>query len=164
MDKSLSDNDILNFLPNCKIIKYNELSNYDNINNLLNSSKFIIILYETKMNYGHWCCIFLNNKNNIEFFDSYGCIPDLQLKYIPTVFRKQNNELFPHLTWLLINCNNKIEYNNYKFQKNKKGINTCGRWCVVRCILSDLNIDEFYKLFKKYKNKDKIITELTYII
>lgn len=162
MNKSLSDIEISEALDNnCKVITYIELSKYKNIDQLLSNKKYIIILYETMQNYGHWCCLFKTNKDTIEFFDSYGVLPDDELKYAYKFFRKKNNMILPHLTFLLLFCPYKVEYNNYKFQKKGPNIATCGRWCIVRCLFSDYNIDEFYKLFKKYKNKDKVVLYLT---
>ena len=131
------------------------------INSLLANEKYIVILYETRKHYGHWCCLFRNNKNNIEFFDSYGIFPDDELKYATKSFRKKNNMMWPHLTYLLLSCPYKIEYNNHKFQKMSRKISTCGRWCLIRCLLSAVDIDNFYKLFKKYKDKDKVALFLT---
>jgi hypothetical protein len=44
-----------------------------------------------------------------------------------------------------------------------RGIATCGRWSVARCILKDLPLDEFIKLFKvKGYTPDDIVAKLTY--
>lgn len=162
MNKSLTGIEIEKALNNnCKIITYSKLSNFDDIDSVIGSKKYVVILFETRKYYGHWCCLFKNNKGSIEFFDSYGIMPDDELKYSSKVFRKNNNMFLPHLTYLLLVCPYNIEYNNYKFQKMKKNISTCGRWCIVRCLLSDINIDDFYDLFKKYKDKDKVAVYLT---
>jgi hypothetical protein len=158
INKSLSNFEISEGLgKNANIIKYSELSKYNNIDDAFNNKKHLILLFETVKNYGHWCCLIKRGKKNIEFFDSYGIMPDEQLKYTVPVFRKENNMLLPHLTYLLLMCKYNVEYNNYKFQK---GFTTCGRWVIVRCILSDIGIDDFAKLFLR-KDSDKFITKLT---
>jgi hypothetical protein len=157
---SLSNIDISKLLNNkCKIITYQELTKYNNIEILLKEKKFIILLYESTRNYGHWCTFFINKDNNIEFFDSYGIMPDFELKFSDNIFRKHNNMLLPHLTVLLINSKRDIEYNNYKLQGEKT--QTCGLWCVFRCLTSkNKNIDDFYDLFKNVKNKDKLLIKI----
>lgn len=162
MDYSLSGENINNALNNKSYtITYKELFEFKNIDDLLKLAKYIIILYETTENYGHWCALFKNNKDSIEFFDSYGIMPDDELKFSKKVFRKSHGFDFPHLTSLLIDCPYNIEYNDHKFQKKGPNVATCGRWCILRCLLSDFDIDKFYLLFKKYKNKDKLAVFLT---
>ena len=166
MDYSLNGEDIYNALGgNCKILSYKKLSEYKNIDNLLSNGP-VIILYETTKNYGHWCSIWMNKKKSIEFFDPYGIIPDLELKYSSKVFRKQNGTDFPHLTALFIICTYNIEYNNYKLQKMDKNISTCGRWNINRILNKNKSVDEYAKyildLCKKYKlKKDDLIVKLT---
>lgn len=159
MNKSLTDKDIKYAIGNCIILKYSDLSKFLHINELF-IKKFVIILFETKFNYGHWCLLFKNTRNSIEFFDSYGLMPDSQLKYISSVFRKHNNMIYPHLTYLLLFCSNKIEYNNHIFQKSKNNIATCGRWVILRCLFYNYNIDEFYEIIKSKKKKNKTLDHL----
>jgi hypothetical protein len=165
MDYSLSGLDIENVLKKfnkkCYLTLYKNLIKYNTIDELLREARYIIILYETTKNYGHWCCLFKNNKNSIEFFDSYGIRPDDELKYSTELFRKKNKMNFPLLTYLLLECPYNIEYNQYKLQKMTKDISTCGRWVLLRCLLSNFNIDNFYKIFKNVKNKDKATVIMT---
>jgi hypothetical protein len=65
----------------------------------------------------------------------------------------------------------KLIYNKTKFQKEQKGINTCGRWCISRLSLflsDDLDLHEFTKLIKTKTKQlkmtnDKFITFLVTI-
>lgn len=161
---SLSNFEISKALNNdAEILKYSELSEFSNIKDAFRKKKFLILLYETSENYGHWCCLFMRDRNTIEFFDSYGIMPDDELKFIRESFRIENGSLFPHLTFLLLESNFKIEYNNHKFQRkstNKSKISTCGRWVIVRCVLHKLTIDQFAEMFLR-KNSDELITKLT---
>lgn len=163
MDYSLSTNDIYEKIGrnNVDIITYQELSKINDIDQLFNNVRNVVILFETRDNYGHWCLIFKTNWNSIEFFDSYGFKPDAELKFIDSYFRLKNNMEYPHLTQLLLDSKYNIEYNNHRLQSKIGNINTCGRWVVCRIILSDLNSDEFYNIFKKFKKKDEIVLKLT---
>lgn len=167
MDKTLSNGDIENFLghkPN--LITYKELKKYDDIDKVLGKYGYVIILYETKQNFGHWTLIFKRNKNTIEHFDSYGLKPDDELKFIKTLFKITNGTYQPYLTYLLLKSGYKIEYNEFPFQQMKQNINTCGRWILLRLKNKDLDIYEFKKMLdknlKKYKLKsyDELVTKL----
>ena len=81
MDKSLSGAEILMALKgDCNLITYDEIPNYSNITELMGKGKKCVLLYKTSENFGHWCCIY-EHKGTIYFFDSYGFIPDEQLKF-----------------------------------------------------------------------------------
>ena len=76
---SMSGQDIENYLPNCKMIEYNDLADYNEITDLLTKPiDFVIILIETTSdNVGHWVTV-LKYGNTIEFFNSYAEAPDVQ--------------------------------------------------------------------------------------
>ena len=88
MEIPLSDDDIKKFIPN--VIVYSELKDFSP--KTLFSSLPIIILYETSPNNGHWTLLH-ETVEGIEFFDSYGGLPDEELKFI------HNNQ--PHGSKLL---------------------------------------------------------------
>ncbi len=161
--KSLSGEEVLMICDNkAKMYTYPELVKFNNIDDLLKPYGAIIILYLTKENYGHFCCIFKQNKTTISFFDSYGYLPDDQLKFAPMHFRKSHDQYYPHLTYLMYNSNYKIDYNNHVLQSSKKDIATCGRWTGVRILLRNLTNDEFADLFLDEKIKpDSLVTALT---
>lgn len=162
----LSNLDIYNFFNNkVNIYSYKELSNYNDLEDLFNNYNKVFILYEFYENYGHWC-VLCKNINNIYFFDPYGIFPDKELKFSDYGFRKDNNMLVPHLTYLLLKSNKNIHFNNHKFQSFSTGISTCGRWCIIFCILfNNFSIDEIYSYFKNKKiNMDEYVTKLTFFI
>lgn len=161
MNYSLSNGDINKLLDGkCNIMSYDQLSKYDNIDSAMGKYGALILLYQTKQNYGHWCCVFKRNNNTIEFFDPYGLFPDDELEFVPKNMRKVLNEDYPHLTWLLYNSGyKKIDYNSKQLQKFKGDVNTCGRHCAVRIMLRNLPIDEYIKFLGK--DPDKKVLELT---
>lgn len=166
MNKSLSS---LDLLKNCgndmKIVSYPDLINYNSINQLFGNKKCIILLYLTKKNYGHWTLI-TKHPNYYEHFDSYGVEPDKELLFTNVHFRLNNNMFYPLLSYLYYKSKKPIHYNPIRLQAMKKGVATCGRWCLVRYYLKNKypNVDDFAKLFKNIKNKDKKIVELTKFI
>lgn len=160
MDYPLSKKDIERYFGGkIKVILYDELKNYKTVHDLLKPYNRVCILYYWKKFSGHWVCCFLNKNNRVEIFDSFGSFPDDTLKQINMNFRKDTNQDFKHLTQILYNGNNSIEYNDKKLQDAKAS--TCGRWCIYRMKRNDLSIEQFNDLFKNIKNKDNKIISLT---
>lgn len=157
--KALSNTEISSLLNGkVKVLTYPELAQYNDIDELLDPYGCAIILYMTRKNFGHWIALIKQGKNLIEHFDSYGIKPDNELKFIKSHMREELDEEYPHLTYLLYHSPYKLSFNQYKLQKTDKGISTCGRWSASRCLLKDLPLDEFVKLFKvpKYSTDDMV--------
>jgi hypothetical protein len=151
-----------------KIIKYSELQNYNTITELLPELfDYRFILIEEQENTGHWTVI-ARNKNNIYYFDSYGVKPDGEWQYISYFIRKMLNEETNQLTILLNSAKKEgfnVESNKVKYQSDKKGINTCGRYCimVVKCIEKGYDMNNIERLLdegcSKYNcNYDILVT------
>lgn len=162
--KALSNDEISYLLDGkVKVLTYPELSKYKNIDQLLKPYGCAIILYQTRKNFGHWIALIKQGPNIIEHFDSYGIKPDNELKFVKSNMRRELGQDYPHLTYLLYHSPYQLSYNQYKLQKMKKNISTCGRWSVARCILKDMPLDEFAKLFKvKGLTPDDVVSMLTY--
>ncbi len=164
---ALTDEDIRNLLDDkIKIVPYPDLINYESIDELLEPYDAVALLFEIKPKQGHWVLIHRLPNGHIEFFNSYGGrggeggYPDDCLDYVPKRYRKESNQDFPHLTQLLYECPDKIDYNQYQFQSDDPNIKTCGRWVSIRRILNDITLKDFSKIFKK-ENGDEIVTFLT---
>ena len=85
---SMSDEDIRYYLPNARLVLYNELKNKKKIEKLLPKHKsYIILLYPviSTMN-GHWCCLTRFN-STIEYFSSYGTVPDVEFTWSTSKFK-----------------------------------------------------------------------------
>lgn len=159
-----SDSDILELCDNdTKIYKYGELSKLNNIDEAFGLYDNIVILYETKPNYGHWVCLLKTNKQGIlEYFDPLAYKLDDILNYIDNDFKKLSNQNIPHLSRLIYNSGYKVIENKYKIQKEIDDISTCGRHVSMRIILKNYPLNEYLKLFKNNKlNPDEIVTYLT---
>jgi len=149
VDKPLSGNDIISVVQknggDTGLIKYGQLKKVGDIMNVLKND-CCVILYETKKNFGHWCCLIETNFGNekvLEFFDPYGMIMDDELKY--SSYSGKN----PRLLQLLYDCDLPISYNHHKFQKMKDGVSTCGAWCALRIINKGLSLEQFNNKYGK---------------
>jgi hypothetical protein len=170
MEYSLSGEEVLKLCDNkAKLVIYEELYNYKTLDELLHPWGSVILLYEFKRDsngdsHGHYVC--LNNvpDGSIEHFDSLGYRPDEELKEIGITpeFAKKSRQDKQYLLRLLIDSGYPISYNEYHLQQDKKGINTCGRWCGIRTFLKNLSLDKFAGLFMNKKlPSDLLITILT---
>ena len=165
---SMTGQDIESYLPNCKMIEYNDLADYKEITDLLTKPiDYVIILIETTAdNVGHWVCVLLYN-NTIEFFNSYAEAPDFQKNnFISKAKNIEFGQTQNYLSNLLVKSNFNIVYNKLQLQKYSNGSTTCGRWVVFRilCLLNqNMDLKQFLefmiKLKIKFKNKsfDKIV-------
>lgn len=136
-----------------KVLKYSELADIKDINELLpNCPDYRIILTESKRNEGHWCCIMryinpITKRETIEWFDSYSGRPDSELKFIPKFIRKQLGQDENHLSRILKTVKPPLEilYNATQYQTLHDGVNTCGRWCILRLIMFHIgySLEEF---------------------
>lgn len=172
MAKFISSDDLVKYFgPNFqkKIIKYSELQQYNNIEQLLNNNDYKIVLIEQKINSGHWTCILRYDKT-IEWFNSYGLMPSIDLNYNG---KEQNEMLGQGIKYLNILLNEatkryNIIYNKEKLQELNNDISTCGRWCILRILMFKyfkFNLEQFLKFIdlmkKKYNaSSDYIVTML----
>lgn len=165
---ALSNYEINNILNDkTKILTYKALPQFNDINQILEPYKNFIMLYMSRPNYGHWICV-IKHPDRIEFFDPYGGknTPDEELNMINDEVKEITNQNYPYLSQLLYDSNYPIEYNNYKFQEHKKGINTCGRHCIVRVLFKKLLLDDYHDLMTHLCNKlnmnyDQLVTYIT---
>ena len=135
---SMTDEDILYYLPNARLVLYDELKN-KKIEKLLQKHKsYIILLYPviSEMN-GHWYCLTRFN-STIEYFSSYGTVPDVEFNWPTSKFQDHPR----YLSEILNKSKLRVVYNDIAFQSMKNGISTCGAYTVFRILtLLELNAD-----------------------
>lgn len=166
LEKSLNPNEIYMIckIP-FKLILYSDMHKFTNIDQLFGNNKFIIILYEYQKNIGHYVLLFKFDNATIEYFDSVYLFPDLVLKKLPQQLRISLNENKSYLVDLLIKSNYNLEYNNIHLQSHNSKISTCGRWCALRIMNSELTIEEFNNIFlNKSMSPDLLCSLITYDI
>lgn len=151
----LTDGDLERYFgsgKNSEVMKYNELANYRTIDELLPLPiDFRIVLVEQEKNIGHWVC-FLKYKNIIESFNSYGKDIDKQKDTFGKIKNTILGQHTDYLTHLVKKSKYKYVINKTPFQSAEEGINTCGRWCILRIIaMKDLfmDLEEFKKMIIK---------------
>jgi len=156
----LDDSEIRKYLPDAKIIKYNQLSRYNMLTQLLpQETDYVIILYEDSPNSGHWVCLLRYNKGpkgTFEFFDPYGNTPDKQLTWTSRQNRQKLGQGRKLLTPLLNCAVQDVVYNPIKYQQDGGEINDCGRHCVfrIKCLLDKgMDLDAYFEYMKQLENK-----------
>lgn len=159
IEEPMDDSEIKHYLPETPILTYSNLTNYDNLEELLpDNNSYIIILYQEEPNKGHWVAL-LKYNDMFEYFDSYAHTIDKPLEWIPLGIRKELDQDTKHLTKLLKKSGKKYIYNKTKYQSDNPTIATCGRHCVFRILNNkenNLNCDEYKELMEKLKNKMKL--------
>lgn len=160
--KALSDSELIKLVDGkAKVVTYDKLYQYHNIDELLEPYGAVFLLYLFKPRYGHWTAVIKRNHNTIEYFDSYGQVPDEVLDYIPISFRKKTHQDYPYLSRLLWKSPYNIEYNEHHFQKHKPDIKTCGRFAALRVIFRHLTLNKFAQIFDHPPNSDDLATFYT---
>ena len=162
---SLSDSDIRDILGDISIITYPELAQMESIDECFDSKGRCILLFLTSSpTSGHWCCM-LNKKDKIVFFDPYGDAPEKQKEGANPALLEQMDQRQPHLTDLMRASGRPVYYNTYDYQKEGYDVNTCGRWCVARCLYASKSDEYFHKLIMDAEKKgippDEFVSALT---
>lgn len=160
---NITDGDLKRFFGDgieSKIIKYSCLADYNTIDELLpNQRDFRIILIEERVNVGHWCVILKYNKT-IEWYNPYSGLPDNQKNLLGRTVNKMLGQDQDYLKDLMLKSNGyKLVYNKHRNQKMKNGINTCGRWCILRIItMKDMMMDlkQFNKMIKDNQKSSRL--------
>jgi hypothetical protein len=151
--------DLESKFPDCKIVKYADLDIYETIYELLpNQMDFCFILTEAKHNEGHWT-VLIRDGSNFEYFDSYSDSPKSILDFIPNYMNKQlGNNWNEDLGKIIksIKPRDKFMYNKYPLQQEMSGVNTCGRWVILRVstfLKESMKNKQFLSFIKKQQKK-----------
>lgn len=152
----LTSDDILEITRGAtNIIAYSDLHSANTVEDVFADKPTACILYQTKKNFGHWVALLKDEeKNTIEFFDSYALSPDEELKYSSHNLRIHDNQIQPHLTALINNSNYKLIYNKVKLQKVLRDVNTCGRHCALRILLRNYSLPHYIHLMTENRGYD----------
>lgn len=159
MDYPLSSTDIKSILPT-RLITYNDLNNFSSIDQLLINDMVIILVPMEYLNQGHWICL-IKNLDGIEYFDPYGFFPEEAKKYTVPNIQNHNNLI----NKLMKNSPYQLSYNEIDFQAQDDNIATCGRWCILRCLMRYTGLYEFESIIKDLCKKYYLTPdEFVYII
>lgn len=154
LSQSLTDDDIYNFFGNkVRIIKYSTLKEVKDVGQILNPTGFCIILFELHdHNNGHWTLLQkckVRGREFLLFFDSYGYEPENELNYVRNAkLLEETDQDRGLLLSLLYNQPLPVHYNNFRLQKIKTNINTCGKYCCVKALYPNLDENQFEKILR----------------
>lgn len=152
-----------------KIVTYNELDNFNDIQELLDPYQATIILYPNHEdpNFGHWICIFrmCGESNNIlQYFDPYGAYVDEPISDFNEKAKtlREPQRMEPRLIDLILNSIYKdtTEWNECPFQSDEIAVSTCGLWNVMRLKNNHLNEHGFKKQFYDAPRSMNILPDL----
>jgi len=140
-----------------KLVLYPDLSNYQNITDILpNEFSILIILLEANEG-NYWTCL-IRRGNMLTYFDSYGKKPDGEFYLISESVQIQKGEQGHYLTTLLNRAKQngfKINWNKMDFQSHADGVNDCGKWTYmfIEASISGLNLNQFQNSINQTKKQ-----------
>ena len=95
-------------------------------------------------------------------FDSYGLSVSAEIQYSKNLDVQKN--ILGYLFNKAIQLGYRYEYNPYRFQVMKSGVNVCGRWASIRNRFWYLDVEQFKRLFIGQTNSpDYLITIMTFL-
>jgi len=155
-----TDADIKHFLGNnTKILKYADLSKYNNIHDLLpKQTDFVVLLFEQEIDKGHWVCICKNN-DEISYFDPYGNRPSENFKWNSNTTNNELQQDKRSILNLFDSSNIPVFYNDFRYQKMENDINTCGRhvsFFIINNQQYGRSLDDYHDLMNYLKTTFKL--------
>jgi hypothetical protein len=164
----LSGKDILRITDDkCTVMPYENLENIKSIDEILELWGAVVILYETKKNFGHWVGLFKVNDSTLEFYDPYALNVDEELNFDNDYHKRIHNGVeIPHLTHLLNQSNYRVIYNKVRMQKVLDHVNTCGRHVALRIRMRDVKLKRYQELLMNnaHYDADFFVSALTLLI
>ena len=117
----------------------------------------LVVLYETKVDnkkQGHYV-VLIPRAHSIEYFSSLGRSPTDEMSSLhqdPTVFKKLLGKGYT--------------YNRKKMQLQSYSVEDCGYWCIARCILHELKLSSFQRLFtpRSLKSSDEVLGVMSVLL
>lgn len=164
----LSGSDIKRrFNGRTKVLLYDKLAQYDDIDKLLEPYGHCFILLRSKPEFGHWICLKKWPEHNVvSFFDSYGDFPDDQKQFVNNEFLVQSGQAYNYICRLLHKASFKytVEFSQYHLQAKDKHVATCGQWCCLFVEYKGPGVDGFYWYIRDFGNPnfDEVCLELFY--
>ncbi|MDO8931584.1 MAG: hypothetical protein Q7U97_04255 [Rhodocyclaceae bacterium] len=149
MDYPLSDQEMRYYLPHAAVMTYPQMAaaahEGHTLDSLMGTDGVLILLYEIERRRGHWTAVFRRDAA-LECFDSYGYVPDDELSFVPSHYKKQSMQDHTWLLRLLKKSGCRVEYNGAELQKPSSGVSTCGRHCIARIAFRAMPIEAYVKM------------------
>lgn len=139
-----------------KAVLYETLRNQKR-SNVFQNLDSLVVLYETKVDNkktGHYV-VLIPRSHSIEYFSSLGRSPTDEMSALhqdPTIFKE------------LLGKN--YTYNRKKLQLQTYEVEDCGYWCIARCILHELKVSAFQRLFtpRSLKSSDEVLSVMSLLL
>jgi len=166
---ALSDSDISGLVPGIRILTYPQLARAAHIEELVPRGGAIVVLFLTQSaRSGHWTSVLHHDADpaaaraeHLEYFDSYGGLPDAPLRWISPAKRHALDETNAVLTRLLKASPLPVVYNNAKLQERDDDVATCGRHVVVRLWHRASPLAVYVTALRRAGSPDAVVTHLT---
>jgi hypothetical protein len=154
--KDLTGEDIQQVIGRAPIL-YSELSKYSSISKLLTKAvPYAVILYQNTKYDGHYVALFIDDKGNLNFQDSYGYAPDQPINMGMLAFDEQ---LPRYLTKLIDSSGMNLIVNKIDYQSKKHpNYADCGRHACLRILLRNLNNLQYSDLLMKNSRQNAFLT------
>ena len=140
-----------------RVIEYDEIIKAKSIDQLFGRDHCLIVFYPNFQSgnavSGHYITL-IKNKGTIFFYDPYGVKPDQQKEFAGRQRKELYDERENTLIRLLLDSGYNVDYNQYPHQSKQRGVATCGRHSLNRCLYWFLNTDQYNQLIK-YASKKK---------
>lgn len=150
----MSNEEILQFFDGrCEIVKYCDLTDRFPLDKY---GRCVILIQSRPTN--HWVLVMQLDDGSTLFQDSYGMFPSDQFNWIPKSIQKMTNQNKKKILHIMETTPN-MRYNQYKLQKSKTSISTCGKHCCVRALFPDLDENQYWDLINGLANDFKIGTD-----
>jgi len=156
----MGDDNIRQYLPGAKVLKYSELADVENIFELLPKPKtYFFLLYEHAPNTGHFVVVnryIDNGKDTICFFCSYGSKIDAPLYWNSQAKNRELGQDQPYLSQLLRKSGKNIQYNRVQYQSKTSPKATCGAFATLWIkanLRDDMNLQEFHDWITEIKQE-----------
>jgi len=156
----MGDDNIRQYLPGAKVLKYSELADVENIFELLPRPKtYFFLLYEQSYNSGHFVVVnryIDNGKDTICFFCSYGSKIDAPLFWNSQAKNRELGQDQPYLSQLLQKSGKNIQYNRVQYQSKTSPKATCGAFATLWIkanLRDDMNLQEFHEWITEIKKE-----------
>ena len=141
-----------------RIMKYDELEK-ETLESLFKNAVAIIIFLQIEGEHGprdhvgHWIAL-IHHHDHYEHFDSYGIGIDQE---VSITHEKQNL-----IGQLLKSAHKSVLESTRRLQSHRHDMNTCGRWCVARIRMIDLELPRFYNFIEDLNHvSDIAVVSLT---
>lgn len=120
------------------------------------------ILYEEEPHSGHWVVLTRRGPDHLEFLDSYGLAPDAELEYADY---SGSQACGRQLLRMSLSQWPTVEYLGTPVQQWKRGVNTCGRYCLARWLDREPPLGEWLRKYGFRRDdgpaNDQRVIELT---